>query len=306
MKQKGSAAIFKIQAERGFQVPLILIAGVGLAIFAVSFLWANYKNGHLQTNKQEIIEKKQNPEQPVTNPEGKLISYPDTDDPPTLTLYFGKDKKVGIPTEIVLETGQFGTFEGGGSPTPFKMGLEPNSEMEINLKVGDYPIYSFSKGVIINIENGEQGEITIKYGRKYALKHLHIKNLSPSLKLGDKIEAGTLLGYTQIGSLGDGSLTFSFIEIELDKVISDRAARAINAYEFFNKESRDSLEKIRQAAPRNPKQSWVASSDDKAESWIPYVGKAETWADMHKIGYDGDLESFEEFAKNNNLEWILR
>lgn len=287
--------------QKGFAHIFIVLAGVGLAIFTGAFLWANFKNGHLQTNKQEIAE-----QQPASSPEEKLISYPDTDESPTLTLYFGKDKKVGIPTDIILETGQFGTFEGGGHPTPFKVGLEPNSEMEINLKVGDYPIYSFSKGIITNIENSEQGEITIKYGRKYALKHLHIKNLSPSLKVGDKIEAGALLGYTQTGSLGDGSLTFSFIEIELDKVILDRAARAINAYDFFDKESKDSLEKIRQAAPRNPKQSWVASSDDKAKSWIPYVGKAETWADMHKIGFEGDLESFEEFAKNNNLEWILK
>lgn len=292
-------------SQKGFAGIFIVLAGVGLAIFIGAFLWANYKNVHLQINKQGVIEQKQTFEQPVSNPEEKLISYPDTDDPPALTLYFGKDKKVGIPTDIVLETGQFGTFEGGGSPTPFKVGFEPNSEMEISLKVGNYPIYSFTKGIITNIDSSEQGEITIKYGRKYALKHLHIKNLSPSLKVGDKIEAGVLLGYTQTGSLGDGSLTFSFIEIELDKVISDRAARAMNASDYFDQESKNALELIRQAAPRNPKKSWQASSIDKAKSWIPYVGKAETWADMHKIGFEGDLESFEEFAKNNNLEWIL-
>lgn len=293
MKQKGFAHIF------------IFLIVIGLVIFIGVFLLVNYKNSPPQTNKQVIDEQKQ-AEKFTSNPEKKLVSYPETDSPPTLTLFWGKDKKVGIPYDIVLETGQFGTFEGGGQQTPFKVGLEPNSEMEINLKVGEYPIYSFSKGLITNIENSEQGEITIKYGRKYALKHLHIKNLSPSLKIGDKIEAGTLLGYTQTGSLGDGSLTFSFIEIELDKIISDRAARAINVYDYFDQESKDSLENIRQVAPRNPKRSWVASFDDKTKSWIPYVGKVETWADMHKIGFNGDLESFEEFAKNNNLEWVLK
>lgn len=292
-------------SQKGFAPIFILIAGVGLVIFAGTFLWANFKNGHLQNSKQVIDQKETKSEQPTNSSEKKLNSYPDTDEPPILTLFWGKEKKIGIPADIVLETGQFGTFEGGGPPTPFKFGLEPNSEMEINLKIGEYPIYAFSKGIITNIESSEQGEVTIRYSRKYALKHLHIKNLAPSLKVGDKIEAGTFLGYTQTGSLGDGSLTFSFIEIELDKVISDRAARAINAYDFFDKESKDSLEKIRQAASRDPKPSWIASNENKSKSWIPYTGKPETWADMHKIGFEGDQESFEEFAKNNNLEWVL-
>lgn len=295
--------------NKGFAHIFVILVGIGLAIFAGVFLYSNYQHGNLgNKSNQDKIEQpeKLTSEKPINNPQKDDIgSYPDTDGPPILTLFWGKEKKVGIPTDIVLETGQFGTFEGGGQQTPFKVGLEPNSEMEINLRVGEYPVYSFSKGLITNIENSEQGEITIKYGRKYALKHLHIKKLSLSLKVGDKIEAGTFLGYTQTGSLGDGSLTFSFVEIELDKVISDRAARAINAYDYFDKESKDSLERLRLAALRDPKQSWLASSDDKAKSWIPYVGRAETWADMHKIGFEGDLESFEEFAKNNNLEWVL-
>ncbi len=287
--------------QKGFANILFVLGGLGLVIFAGTFLWTNFQQ------KKQTINKQKESEKTVTSiQQGESASYPDTDEPPTLTLFWGKEKKVGIPTDIVLETGQFGTWEGRGPPTPFKVGLEPNSEMEINLKVGEYPIYSFSKGLITNIENSEQGEITIKYGKKYALKHLHIKNLNKNLKVGDKIEAGTLLGYTQLGRLGDGSLTFSFLEIELDKIISNRAARAINAFDYFNQESKGALEKIRQAATRNPKTSWVASSGDKAKSWIPYVGKAETWADMHKIGFEGDLESFEEFAKKNNLEWILQ
>ncbi|MDP3973906.1 MAG: hypothetical protein Q8P92_03670 [Candidatus Daviesbacteria bacterium] len=295
-------------SQKGFANILVVLVGIGLAIFAGVFLWSNIQHGNfgIKNDQDKLKQKEKKFEQTVNNPQKEESAiYPNTDNPPTLTLYFGKEKKVGISDDLVLETGQFGTWEGGGHPTPFKQGLEPNSEMEINLKVGEYPIYSFTKGIITNIDSSEQGEVTIKYGRKYALKHMHIKNLDKNLKIGDKIEVGQLLGYTHTASLGDGSLTFSFLEIELDKLISSRAARAISAFDYFDLDSKSALEKIRKVAPRDPKPSWVASFEDKNESWIAYTGKAETWADMHKIGFEGDLESFEEFAKNNNLEWVL-
>lgn len=294
-------------SQKGFAHILLISVIVGVIIVVGSFFWVNFKNGEIQLNNNQHItdQKEKNFEQTINNPEKEeMVLYPDTDQPPTLTLYFGKEKKVGIPTDVILFTGQFGTWEGGGPPTPFKKGFEPNSEMEINLKPGEYPIYSFTKGVVSNIDGSDQGEITIRYGRKYAFKHLHIKNLVRNLKVGDKIEAGTLLGYTHRATLGDGSITFDILETELDKVISERAARAINAFDYFDQASKDSLEKIRQSASRDPKPSWV-SADDKSKSWIAYTGKPETWADMHKIGYEGDLENFEEFAKKNNLEWIL-
>ncbi len=311
--------------QKGLTHILILIMVVGITLFVGAFFWSNFKNGHfINKPNQPAKENEQSSstsKQSLISGENKSLNqkeeksyntvdniYPNTDDPPKLTLFFGEDKKQNIPDEDVLSIGQFGSWEGGGPPTPFKQGFEPNSEMEISLKAKQYPVYAFTKGIITYIEKGNSGEITVRYGRKYTLKHLHVSNPSEKLKVGEKIEAGDFIGYTPIIKAGINDPRgedFSFLEIELDKVISDRSARAINAFDYFDETSKAGLEKVRLGDKTGVKPDWVGTTIDKSKSWIPYVRKAETWADMHKIGFEGDLESFEEFAKNNNLEWVL-
>lgn len=289
--------------NKGFAHILLSLVVSALIIIGAAILWANFRNDHFVSNENKSINQK----------EGKPYDtadsiYPDTDNPPNLIFYFGEESKQSIPDEDVLRIGQFGAFEGGGQPTPFKIGYEPNSEMEISLKAKQYPIYAFTKGIITYIQEGDSGEIAIRYGRKYALKHLHVSSLSEKLKVGQKIEAGDFIGLTPIIKAGPDDPRghdSSFLEIEFDKVISDRAARAVNAFNYFDEPSKNALEKIRLADKEGVKPDWVGTTIDKSKSWIPYVGNAETWADMYKIGFEGDLESFEEFAKNNNLEWVL-
>lgn len=341
----GNRRTQKIYESKVIQNKLIKISAIvvviAIVIFAGAFLWANFLHGNFGISKDRpdsvieksgVIKKKANLEtgsldirknessefsvnqaptislktiEGITNQE---IFYPDTSKEPTLTLFWGEKKETTIPSSEVLSIAQFGAWESGGAPTPFKIGFEPNSEIGVDLKPGRYPLYAFTKGIITNIDRKISGEITIRYGKKYALKHMHIADLSPTLKVGQKIEAGTFIGLTPIIQSGPNDprgASFSFFEIELDKIIDSRAARAVNPFDYFDAASKAGLEQARLADKVSIKSDWIGTVTDKNKSWIPYVGKPETWADMHKIGFNGDLESFEEFAKANNLEWVL-
>jgi len=224
----------------------------------------------------------------TTNSDLLYTVYPDTEEAPVLTLYWGVNKE-GLNTAEVAGVGQFGVWEGSGT-SDFKAGCEPASEMEMYLYSNGWPIYSYTCGTIVYLGSDEIG---IRYGRNYVIKHEYVGNMS-ALSLGQTVEAGTLLGYTKD----------NFWEIELDKWTGPLVARAIPAYGYFDAPSQVTLMAICQASGKS---GWVISSASTLESWIPYAGTAEMWADTQKMGIAlAGTQSLEGFLAEYNLLWTLK
>lgn len=226
--------------------------------------------------------------------------YPETERPPSLTFYWGENKKTDIDVNQIIETIPYGGWSNGDPKKDPK--AEPQTGLEFIISTKRNPIYSYGNGIVVwQNQNAvtKNKEISIRYGKKYAVKYYKVAEVPSYLNVGDEVEKGDLLGYT---STSDTTDTFDVWKIEVDKVINDRAARALNPIEFFDNKSKEVFEKIED----DGSMQLIADPGSEEAGWIAYVKKYEIWASMIRMGFRKEgLESAGEFSKENNLEWIL-
>ena len=225
--------------------------------------------------------------------------YPETEKPPSLTFYWGENKNIDIDVDEIIETIPYGGWSNGDPKKNSK--AEPQTGLELRLTAKKNPIYSYCSGTVVwrNINASKDTDLTIRYGKKYAVKYYRVAEVPSYLNVGDKVKKGDLLGYT---STFDETDTFDVWKIEVDKVISDRAARALNPIDFFDDASKEVFEKI----DSDISKKLTADPKSKDAGWIVYVKKDEIWASMIRMGFRKEgLESAGEFSKENNLGWML-
>ncbi len=83
--------------------------------------------------------------------------------------------------------------------------------------------------------------MTIRYGRNYSVTLHHLVDVPPEFKVGDKVEAKTLIGYTQ------GQMDVGWWEIEVTARVGN-VTRSKPPYDFFSPESKKALDAIIPAA----------------------------------------------------------
>lgn len=224
----------------------------------------------------------------------KFAVYPDTSDAPKLHLYWGPQKSASIDPNPLKEIEKFGVFENMPIPaceTP----KDPGAEWAIHFKKGSLPVYTYAPGTITNIQDeGASKELVVRYGKKYAVKYLHVTNVPKSLKQGDKIEAGTLIGATQYYS--DGG--YEFWELEINKIMDGDIARTDFPLTYFDDESKKAFENLR---ARSGLASWFVDEKSKSAGWLAYTGKPEAWADMSKLGVKATGDDYCEFLRTSGL-----
>lgn len=216
----------------------------------------------------------------------KLDIYPQTSEPPVLHMYWNTAKTANIPLSEVNHIGRFGVWEGGGNtPGGFKLGKEPATEMEIHTNNKRQPIYALASGTLTELKINNDGvtEISIRYGTDYAAKYCHVVDYNKNLAVNSKIEAGDLLGYARWFQMTDQP-SFGFWELELNKKVGE-AVRAVPAIDYFDAESKASLEKL---PAKFGFSGWVVDPNDKNAGWVAYVGKAEAWASSISFEIKGD------------------
>jgi hypothetical protein len=234
--------------------------------------------------------------------------YPDTADAPNLTFYWGNPRQTIVPPTVTDSGSLYGEWEGSGGGS-FIYGHEPATETEMILSATREPIYSYCEGTIVyatrehtNAYGQWVGEITVRYGRKYAIKHMHVVDFSPSITVGITIEKGTLLAYTE--KLGDGA---GFWEVEMDHIKSSTECRAVPVVRYLDAASSQVFDDI---LVQISKSSWYcALTAPTTESWCSYVSTHEFWADAHKVGVRDDrtsnFGSIEQFCDEHGLGWII-
>lgn len=229
------------------------------------------------------------------NDDIKFDLYPETDKAPLLHLYWGPEKVSSIDADSLIEIEKFGVFENMPLPaceTP----KDPGAEWAIHFKAGSLPVYAYAPGTITNIQDeGASKEIVVRYGSQYAVKYLHVTNAPGSLKLGDKIEAGTLIGYTQ---LLDADTDYEFWELEIDKIIDGKIARTDFPLYYFDDESKAAFESLREYSGLT---SWFVDENSKEAGWLAYVGKPEAWADISKLGAKSSGDDYCQFLRDYKL-----
>jgi hypothetical protein len=225
----------------------------------------------------------------------KFDIYPDTNEPPKLRLYWGPQKTASIDTNSLVEIERFGVFE--NIPVPnCDSSKDPGAEWAIHFKPGSLPVYAYAPGTITNIQDeGTSKELVVRYGSQYAVKYLHVTGVPENLKQGDKIEAGTLVGYTQLLKEGSG---YEFWELEINKIIDGKIARTDFPLDYFDDESKAAFEALRVASGQT---SWMVDENSKTAGWLAYVGKPEAWADISKLGVNSQGDDYCQFLRDNGL-----
>lgn len=230
--------------------------------------------------------------------------YPDTEDPPLLAYYGPDPDQVGIDS-----IGAYGDWEGGGNA--FKPGEEPATEIEIrSIGSSPVPLKAPCDGVLVYVNReGQDGDVSIRYGRRYVVKYLHVAGIPTNLRAGMKVRQGDLVGYT--ASMGPDT---QFWELELDKLYPKSAAFGgrpllVSVYPlpYFSQEAQATLERVRRAVQNQhgSDPDWIAPTSDPSAGWLASVPSHEMWADSHKAGYDGPFVGLEEYLKHYGLEGIL-
>ena len=126
---------------------------------------------------------------------------------------------------------------------------------------------------------------------------MHINNIPSDIKLGDKIEAGKLLGYTSLFKENFGK-SYEFWELEVNKIINGTAARTDFPFTYFDKESQAVFEKLRLEKSLT---SWFVDEKSKDAGWLAYTGNTEAWADISKLGIKAPGDDYCQFLRNNKL-----
>lgn len=122
--------------------------------------------------------------------------YPDTDEAPVLEFLWGPSE---LQLSQIVRVSPYGAWEGSGGVYE----NEPATEIEVVTTTTHNPVYAPCPGTVTSIYVDEVidgvtiREVTIRYGRNYAVTQHHLVDVPDNLVLGMKIETGTLLGCTQ-------------------------------------------------------------------------------------------------------------
>jgi hypothetical protein len=237
-------------------------------------------NGDIVNNTiKQINDSLQN----VSEKKSRFDVYPETSSAPVLHMYWGEEKTAEIPLEEVNFIGRFGVWENLMGNSIFKPGFETATEFEIHTTNKKQPIYAFASGTItqINIEE-RSAEISVRYGTDYAMKY-SVVNYNQNLTENSRVESGDFLGYTGWFEASNQP-SYGFFEFEFNKRING-FARAIPPIDYFDAESKASLEKL---PAKFGFSGWVVDPNDKKAGWVAYVGEPVGWATSMPLDIPGD------------------
>lgn len=229
--------------------------------------------------------------------------YPDTDSAPVLTFYWGSPRATSVPP-TVSGIGRYGEWDGGGNY--FKTGYEPATEIEIRSTSFAEPVYTNCSGTVVkkgdvstNVYGQEVSYLSIRYGRKYVVKHLHLADIPSSITVGSTVDKGTLIGYTE--RMGTA---FGFWEIEMNVIRSDEVV-AVPPDSYFDSASRTVLAAILRGEGES---SWALElTSPTSEGWVSYVGTREMWGDAAKCGIrrPENYRGLDTFLSAYGLDWVI-
>lgn len=230
-------------------------------------------------------------------------AYPDTDDAPVLEFIWGPPDLQ--PSQIV-RVSPYGVWEGEGGI--YKS--EPATEIEIVTTTTHNPVRAPCPGTITYVYVGEDGvgAVALRYGRNYVVIQHHVVDIPDNVVPGLKVEAGTLLGYTE--TLQGGGVGFWELELYVKR---DTVFRTRPPYDYFSQESQAKLDSYMSAFLQRGYSDWLNDTSERdwtvttGECWIKYLEGPEWWGDPSKTGYDvADPETLEEFLSANDMMWVLK
>ncbi len=219
--------------------------------------------------------------------------YPETDQAPVLEFLWGPPELQ--PSQITRIT-PYGCWEG-----PPEARYEPAVEMQFYTTTSHDPVYTVAKGTVVSIDRSKK-TFSIRYGRNYGVTYHHVVDILDNVTVGVKVEAGTLVGYTE--NFQDEG----WWEIELD-VKRDNICRTLPPFGYFSAESQTKLQSYLDASPTwnvsGSPRTWTVTTGE--DCWTKYFDAPEWWSSLYdRLGYM--IENFEtdqDFLAANNLTWDL-
>lgn len=254
------------------------------------------EGGKNESMANDTVEDSNNTPQNIPEKKSKFDVYPETSSAPVLHMYWNKEKTAEIPLDEINFIGRFGVWEGMGSA--FKAGWEPATEIEIHTTNKNQPIYAFASGTVTQLKvEDKSAEISVRYGTDYAIKY-SVVNYNKNLTENSRVESGDFLGYAGWFE-ATNQPSYGFIEFEFNIKINN-TARAISPIDYFDAESKASLEKL---PAKFGFSGWVVDSNDKKAGWVAYVGKPEAWATG--MPFDMPSDDPKEYYSQYGLDFIF-
>lgn len=226
--------------------------------------------------------------------------YPDTDEAPALEFFW--DNFESLPSQITRVT-PYGCWEDWIN-TKLGLAYEPAVEMQFYTTSVHNPVYAVAPCTILYV-NRESGGINTRYGRNYGITYYHLENILENITPGLKVEAGTLLTYTETRWHEEMGYWEGWWEISLE-VKRDNVFRSLPPFEYFSTESQVKLQAIIDASPTwdsryGPAGAWTSTTGG---SWTRYLPAPEWWASPARVGYYSETEeTLQDFLNANNLPW---
>jgi hypothetical protein len=226
-------------------------------------------------------------------PQGGIMYevYPETDQAPVLEFFWGPPE---LQLSQITRVTPYGCWEG-----PPEALYEPAVEMQFYTTTSHDPVYAVAKGTVVSVDR-DYKTFSIRYGRNYGVTYHHVDDILDNVTPGAKVEAGTLVGYTEnLG--GEG-----WWEIELN-VKRDSVCRTTPPFGYFSAESQAKLQSILEASPTwevsGSPRTWTVTTGE--DCWTKYFDAPEWWSGLYaRLGYM--IENFEteqDFLAANNLTW---
>ena len=233
--------------------------------------------------------------------------YPDTEEAPVLELTWDG----GFNPQKATRYGPFGVWENANEDEIY----QPEPEMEIHCNSPEIDYLAVACGTVVNVMTGgdpgkqsdANGQITVRYGKNYAVVYYHIK-IDPSIQKGQRIETGQKIG-TMPTTMHEAWGEEVMWEISVVKYFPDTGlTRVVPPYDYFSDEGKTLLDGV----VENSKEKIVGCSGPNAWtvtqgfSWVPYIGEPAWYSHYAVLGYkpEGTVEEKStDFIRAINPTW---
>jgi murein DD-endopeptidase MepM/ murein hydrolase activator NlpD len=207
-------------------------------IFMLIFLFIPKTNSEIHLGVLGAVKKRS---EKLYNKVNDTIIYPDTDQPPQLTIKWWSTGST-IPKEDVYLISTFGVLKINmpGHVDHFTLWVASSAYK---------PIYSLCDGVVVSLEPGyDKDHQVIRYGKNYAVEYCHVVNLNSDLYIGKIVKKGDKIGEIcpLMGQPGHNVPLkgTGYFEVRFLKRKENGKWIAVDLYEYLDPVSKENIKEI--------------------------------------------------------------
>lgn len=163
------------------------------------------------------------------------LIYPETDQPPQLTIQWWTGSTISVSDVYVISTFAMPKGDSPGVVDHFTLFVASSANK---------PIYALCDGIVVSLDRGyNKDRQVIRYGKNYAVEYCHVVNLNPDLYIGKIVKKGDKIGEIWPVTWGYPEGT-GYFEVRFLKRKSDGRWIPVDLYEYLDPISKENIKEI--------------------------------------------------------------